>query len=161
MYPSESVPAHKQETASPPSSYPPPPEHGRPQPPELYPRPERVHMARDDYNPRVDPSIAPAPPRPYYSTDARMAEVLQRENRNYDNVGPRETFVSPEDDDEHHAQQYGEYGANRGSQSGLDLDRKRRKRVFSNRTKTGCMTCRRRKKKCDEQHPECKHSIEF
>lgn len=32
----------------------------------------------------------------------------------------------------------------------------KRKRVFSNRTKTGCMTCRRRKKKCDEQHPTCK-----
>lgn len=31
----------------------------------------------------------------------------------------------------------------------------KRKRVFSNRTKTGCMTCRRRKKKCDEQHPSC------
>ncbi|KAL4930019.1 uncharacterized protein BDV17DRAFT_46708 [Aspergillus undulatus] len=31
----------------------------------------------------------------------------------------------------------------------------RRKRVFSNRTKTGCLTCRRRKKKCDEQHPNC------
>lgn len=31
----------------------------------------------------------------------------------------------------------------------------KRKRVFSNRTKTGCMTCRRRKKKCDEQHPTC------
>lgn len=160
MYPSESGPAHKQETASPPSAYPPPPEQGRPQPPELYPRPDRVHMARDDYDQRVDPSIAPAPPRPYYSTDARMAEALQRENRNYDNVGPRETFASPEDEDEHHAQQYGEYGASRSSQSGLDIDRKRRKRVFSNRTKTGCMTCRRRKKKCDEQHPECKHSIE-
>lgn len=31
----------------------------------------------------------------------------------------------------------------------------KRKRVFSNRTKTGCMTCRRRKKKCDEQRPSC------
>lgn len=36
----------------------------------------------------------------------------------------------------------------------------KRKRVFSNRTKTGCMTCRRRKKKCDEQHPACK-SLSF
>lgn len=160
MYVPESGLGHKQETASPPSSYPPPPDHGRPQPPELYPRPERVHMTRDDYDQRVDPNIAPAPPRPYYSTDARMAEALQRENRNYDNVGPRETFASPEEEDEHHAQQYGEYGASRSSQSGLDMDRKRRKRVFSNRTKTGCMTCRRRKKKCDEQHPECKYSIE-
>jgi hypothetical protein len=32
----------------------------------------------------------------------------------------------------------------------------KRKRNFSNRTKTGCMTCRRRKKKCDETHPQCK-----
>ena len=31
----------------------------------------------------------------------------------------------------------------------------KRKRVFSNRTKTGCLTCRKRKKKCDEQHPVC------
>lgn len=39
----------------------------------------------------------------------------------------------------------------------------KRKRVFSNRTKTGCMTCRRRKKKCDEQHPacECEHQALF
>lgn len=154
MYVPETGLTHKQGTVSPPSSYPPPPDHSRPQPPELYPRPERLHMTRDDYEQRVDPNIAPAPPRPYYSADARMAEALQRENRNYDNVGPRETFASPEEEDELHAQQYGEYGANRSSQS-LDMDRKRRKRVFSNRTKTGCMTCRRRKKKCDEQHPEC------
>jgi hypothetical protein len=35
-------------------------------------------------------------------------------------------------------------------------DRQRRKRKFSNRTKTGCMTCRRRKKKCDEARLNCK-----
>ncbi|KAF2085894.1 hypothetical protein K490DRAFT_67182 [Saccharata proteae CBS 121410] len=33
----------------------------------------------------------------------------------------------------------------------------KRKRVFSNRTKTGCQTCRRRKKKCDEARPECQN----
>lgn len=37
----------------------------------------------------------------------------------------------------------------------IQLDSKKRKRIFSNRTKTGCMTCRRRKKKCDEKKPEC------
>ncbi|KAF3905854.1 hypothetical protein AA313_de0207548 [Arthrobotrys entomopaga] len=31
----------------------------------------------------------------------------------------------------------------------------KRKRIFSNRTKTGCITCRRRKKKCDEGKPHC------
>lgn len=162
MYPTENGRVHEHENASPTSSYPPPPEHSRPQPPELYPRPERHQMVRNEYEQRVDPSIAsiaPAPPRPYYS-DARMAEALQRENRNYDAM-PRDSFASPEDDDDQHAQQYGDYGANRSSQSGLDMDRKRRKRVFSNRTKTGCMTCRRRKKKCDEQHPECKYRHSF
>lgn len=34
-------------------------------------------------------------------------------------------------------------------------DRKR-KRKFCNRTKTGCLTCRGRKKKCDERKPVCK-----
>ncbi|KAI5462493.1 hypothetical protein BGZ63DRAFT_215732 [Mariannaea sp. PMI_226] len=37
----------------------------------------------------------------------------------------------------------------------LQHDPKKRKRNFSNRTKTGCLTCRKRKKKCDEQKPEC------
>ena len=30
------------------------------------------------------------------------------------------------------------------------------KRPFSHRTRTGCVTCRRRKKKCDEARPQCK-----
>ena len=34
-------------------------------------------------------------------------------------------------------------------------DAKKRRRQFANRTKTGCGTCRRRKKKCDEAKPEC------
>lgn len=41
----------------------------------------------------------------------------------------------------------------------IQVDPKKRKRNFSNRTKTGCMTCRKRKKKCDEQKPECKITI--
>jgi len=31
-----------------------------------------------------------------------------------------------------------------------------RKRPCKNRTRTGCMTCRRRRTKCDEKRPECK-----
>ena len=33
---------------------------------------------------------------------------------------------------------------------------RKRKRAFANRTKTGCLTCRKRKKKCDEVRPLCK-----
>lgn len=40
---------------------------------------------------------------------------------------------------------------NEGTQTGP-----KRKRNFSNRTKTGCLTCRERKKKCDEGRPICK-----
>ncbi|OAL18518.1 hypothetical protein AYO22_10495 [Fonsecaea multimorphosa] len=35
----------------------------------------------------------------------------------------------------------------------------KRKRNFSNRTKTGCMTCRQRKKKCDEAQPWCNNCV--
>jgi hypothetical protein len=35
----------------------------------------------------------------------------------------------------------------------------KRKRNFSNRTKTGCHTCRTRKKKCDEAKPECNNCL--
>ena len=37
----------------------------------------------------------------------------------------------------------------------------KRKRNFSNRTKTGCLTCRRRKKKCDEERPLCEYTSCF
>ena len=146
----------------PPGSYPPPPQETyaapprmRDSPPEIYPRPERHQLVRNEYDQPVDPSIAPAQPRPYYSDpqEAHLANALQRENRGYDAPPPQveNAFGTPEEEEDPHAQ-YGAYGDNRSSQ---DMDRKRRKRVFSNRTKTGCMTCRRRKKKCDEQHPEC------
>lgn len=41
------------------------------------------------------------------------------------------------------------------TRAGVQVELKKRKRQFANRTKTGCGTCRRRKKKCDETKPEC------
>jgi hypothetical protein len=43
----------------------------------------------------------------------------------------------------------------------IQSDPKKRKRNFSNRTKTGCLTCRKRKKKCDERKPECECFFSF
>jgi len=90
--------------------------------------------------------------------DLHLAETLQEESRMYEQQSQRGGGTdSPEDDDERGTpQRYAEYGTGNTPLSGVEAERKRRKRVFSNRTKTGCMTCRRRKKKCDEQHPECK-----
>jgi hypothetical protein len=50
---------------------------------------------------------------------------------------------------------YSPYGSERRHTS-TQADPKLRKRAFSHRTKTGCVTCRRRKKKCDEARPQCK-----
>jgi hypothetical protein len=80
------------------------------------------------------------------ASDAQLADVLQREAQGQDprslsrpapsaNVQPAPSSAFPE-------------------RAAVQVAPKR-KRVFSNRTKTGCMTCRRRKKKCDEQHPAC------
>ena len=91
------------------------------------------------------------------ASDIHLAETLQRESSMYEQSQRGGGTDSPEDDDEHGTpQRYTEYGTSNTPLSGVEAERKRRKRVFSNRTKTGCMTCRRRKKKCDEQHPECK-----
>ncbi|KAL2815456.1 putative Zn(II)2Cys6 transcription factor [Aspergillus cavernicola] len=93
------------------------------------------------------------------ASDAQLAEALQREaqgpevaQKNWDGITrPVEGHVPSE----------------QGPTSSFPPDRSqtagqiapKRKRVFSNRTKTGCMTCRRRKKKCDEQHPACNNCM--
>ena len=117
---------------------------------------ERPPPLSSDYDPHAQPN------QPYFSqppdpADARMVEALQRGSQNSHPHPMRADFVSPEGDDGHDPHNYGGYSAaNCGSMSGDgNRDHKRRKRVFSNRTKTGCLTCRRRKKKCDEAHPEC------
>lgn len=68
--------------------------------------------------------------------------------------------TSPEADDRSTSMYGGQYTPDHRQGSVLQhADAKKRKRNFSNRTKTGCMTCRKRKKKCDEQKPECRTRI--
>lgn len=63
--------------------------------------------------------------------------------------------TSPDGDDRSIHAYDGQYSGDPRQDKLLQGDLKKRKRVFANRTKTGCLTCRRRKKKCDEQKPEC------
>lgn len=84
-------------------------------------------------------------------TDEQINEALRRGTE--DSQG-QYSPTSPDDGDE--SGYYGSYSADRREDSLVQSDPKKRKRNFSNRTKTGCLTCRRRKKKCDEQKPECK-----
>jgi hypothetical protein len=85
------------------------------------------------------------------ASDAHLAEALQRETQAQN---PQRTWGIGGRPDDDQADQYGAYGTDRTSQGAVQSAPKR-KRVFSNRTKTGCMTCRKRKKKCDEGHPYC------
>lgn len=126
--------------------------------PHLQPTNGLIHYEQErppPFSSQYDPHAQPSTPyytRPHDDAEARMAEALQRGTQTSHPPHMRADYGSPEDDDGH-MQEYGKYSTTqRSSMSG---DGKRRKRVFSNRTKTGCLTCRKRKKKCDEAHPEC------
>ncbi|KAE8348564.1 acetyltransferase [Aspergillus coremiiformis] len=94
------------------------------------------------------------------ASDAQLAEALQREAQGHDAAQKNWTTVS-------RSVEGSAPNEESSSLSGFPQERPqtavqvapKRKRVFSNRTKTGCMTCRRRKKKCDEQHPACNNCI--
>jgi hypothetical protein len=84
----------------------------------------------------------------HINSDEQLGEVLQRSmdrQRDYEHTSPDDRTAGP----------YSTYSNDQREMS-AQSDPKKRKRNFSNRTKTGCMTCRRRKKKCDETRPECK-----
>ena len=121
---------------------------------------DRRRPLNSDFDPHanVPQPYYPAPPAAQASDDAerRLVEALQHDSE--DPHAHSADYGSPGADDDLGSQTaYGEYSTSRSGVQ-VDSDRKRRKRVFSNRTKTGCMTCRKRKKKCDELKPECKSS---
>lgn len=94
--------------------------------------------------------------QPIDSSDAQLAEALQRDVQGPDH-GAKNWSTMPEGEsiDSTRKLTYSHTPPQERPIGPVQVGPKR-KRVFSNRTKTGCMTCRRRKKKCDEQHPSCK-----
>jgi hypothetical protein len=89
------------------------------------------------------------------TSDAQLVEALQRETHSTDSIEQKSWVTGPTsasgESDQRSVQPYTQEKHQAAVQVGP-----KRKRVFSNRTKTGCLTCRRRKKKCDEQHPSCR-----
>ncbi|KPM36646.1 hypothetical protein AK830_g9908 [Neonectria ditissima] len=90
---------------------------------------------------------------PHGQTEEQIGDALRRAagQMNHDDY-PQ---TSPEGDDNSINVYGGQYTPEQRRDGVLQHDAKKRKRNFSNRTKTGCLTCRKRKKKCDEQKPEC------
>lgn len=111
-----------------------------------------THQARDDRH-HYDSQASVNSPHGPSQTDDQSANAHHHatESEYYNGSG------SPDGDDGDRSMSlyHSSYGEHRPD-SMLQHDPKKRKRNFSNRTKTGCLTCRKRKKKCDEQKPECK-----
>ncbi|KAK6441567.1 hypothetical protein LTR95_002212 [Oleoguttula sp. CCFEE 5521] len=88
-------------------------------------------------------------------TEANMAESLATHLHSIDQSTPSRD--SPEDNETNH------HSAPRSSEYSPDVygdsSNNKRKRNFSNRTKSGCLTCRSRKKKCDETKPACANCV--
>lgn len=83
------------------------------------------------------------------TSDGRMNEQYQRN-------GSEQHFSNSSNADDQHPSD--DRDKSRPSVVKTQQDVKR-KRNFSNRTKTGCITCRNRKKKCDEGRPQCKYCM--
>lgn len=93
-------------------------------------------------------------PSQQLGSDDHLGEVLQRASQSMESHHHQEYDPDSPGDADRSANPYSAHGYDRREMS-ASSDPKKRKRNFSNRTKTGCMTCRRRKKKCDETRPEC------
>lgn len=105
------------------------------------------HEGRGDKQPYSQPASAV----PDSATNDEQMELLRRATER--TMDPDEySQASPDGDDRSMSFQY----TPEQRRDGVVQSEKKRKRNFSNRTKTGCLTCRKRKKKCDEAKPECK-----
>lgn len=90
---------------------------------------------------------------PSGQTDEQISETLRRAAGQLEGS---DYGTSPDGDEPSMSMYPGQYTPEQRRDGLIQSDAKKRKRNFSNRTKTGCLTCRKRKKKCDEQKPECK-----
>jgi hypothetical protein len=90
-------------------------------------------------------------------SDEQIGETLRRATAASQMEGS--DYGTSPDGDEPMSTYSGQYTPEQRRDGVMQGDPKKRKRNFSNRTKTGCLTCRKRKKKCDEAKPECKLSL--
>ncbi|KAG8622761.1 hypothetical protein KVT40_009272 [Elsinoe batatas] len=98
----------------------------------------------------VEPSQTQSQPRS--PDETQFAESLRRDIARYGPPGEQHMRTSPHDEEDVH-----QHATQQQLESGISPFPK--KRTFAHRTKTGCHTCRRRKKKCDEGKPHCMNCL--
>ncbi|KAH8887765.1 hypothetical protein GQ53DRAFT_725461 [Thozetella sp. PMI_491] len=114
--------------------------------------------AHRDYRPYGEESRESSDRWPPRSRDERDSGYDQPYSAAPTSAQPDEQ-MSPGSDERSMAYSQGHYTSEQRRDGLIQSDPKKRKRNFSNRTKTGCLTCRKRKKKCDEAKPECDNCI--
>ena len=107
---------------------------------------QQQQQARDERNSSYEGPYSAGPVSA--QSEEHMGEHLRRATSRGDSAD----YGGQNSDGEDGGMYSGQYTP---EQRALQSDPKKRKRNFSNRTKTGCLTCRKRKKKCDETKPEC------
>ncbi|KAI0842671.1 trimeric LpxA-like protein [Hypoxylon sp. FL0890] len=108
---------------------------------------------RNTYDRQSSVGMVPSP------TDEQVGDTLRRANTHMESQHDY-SATSPDGDDS--SVLYGSTSytpEHRKGDAVIQSDPKKRKRNFSNRTKTGCLTCRKRKKKCDETKPQCTNCV--
>ena len=123
---------------------------------EAQPGYEHKQSQQQPQQPQPAPSRRTPPAHPH--SDDPGSEPSQRE-RGHSRVDGDYPGTSPDVDDRSGSVYATSPYSERKDTGVIQVDSKKRKRIFSNRTKTGCMTCRRRKKKCDEKKPECMYPL--
>ncbi|KAI1105090.1 hypothetical protein F4804DRAFT_152821 [Jackrogersella minutella] len=124
-------------------------EEGRDHHEPLYPR----HGHPDDhstYDRQGSASVVPSPSDEHGGDTLRRGTTHMESQHDY-------SATSPDGDDIYGSTSY--TSEQRKGDAMIQSDPKKRKRNFSNRTKTGCLTCRKRKKKCDETKPQCTNCV--
>ncbi|TGJ84048.1 hypothetical protein E0Z10_g4740 [Xylaria hypoxylon] len=111
-------------------------------------------QSRDDRN--LYESRDPAGSVPTQA-DEQSGDGLRRATSQAESV--HDYSATSPDGDESSMMYSGAYSQDQSRDPVIQSDPKKRKRNFSNRTKTGCLTCRKRKKKCDESKPECTNCV--
>ncbi|KAI1332770.1 hypothetical protein F5Y16DRAFT_125127 [Xylariaceae sp. FL0255] len=106
---------------------------------------------RSSYDTRDPKGSAPT------QADDQAGDSLQRATSHAES---RHDFSATSPDGDEDSRLYNSaYSPDQSRDPVIQSDPKKRKRNFSNRTKTGCLTCRKRKKKCDETKPECTNCV--
>ncbi|KAI1129123.1 hypothetical protein F5Y10DRAFT_276954 [Nemania abortiva] len=111
-------------------------------------------QSREDRNLYESRDLAGSVPT---QADEQAGDTLRRA-ASHTESGHDYSATSP-DGDEGSMLYSGAYPQDQSRDPVIQSDPKKRKRNFSNRTKTGCLTCRKRKKKCDESKPECTNCV--